>query len=308
MQSKRNQKLIAFLKKQFAEGRHHHAYLFSGPEGIGKSKFVSDFFYFLSCEGKNKPCFECLKCKNLKAGIHPFVLNIYPESAGKTAASTISIKKIQELNHFLSLTAPAGYLKLAGIYDAQFLTIEAQNALLKILEEPSDNSIIFLTADHSQNLLSTVVSRTQSLKFTPTPNLDILEYLSSHNINEGEYFAVSAAGKPQILKKLLEDPEQNLTQIKNQLNLIQKIADVPLYKRLKLSEKLSQNPESAHTFLKLFKNFLYIKLKKLLSKDNKTGETYKNLVQKLHLIKNSQSALQKGINPKLVLENFFLNL
>ncbi|MEM7543561.1 MAG: DNA polymerase III subunit delta' [Pseudomonadota bacterium] len=142
-----------------------HAYLFSGPQGVGKTDFSHRFVDFLLCD-HNRACGACRSCELLGAGNHPDLALVAPEEEGKG----LNVDQIRRVRDFFTLTAHFGNRKIALIEHADAMNIAAANALLKILEEPPDGGHLFLLADRPGRLPPTIRSRCVQLNF-PKPSL-----------------------------------------------------------------------------------------------------------------------------------------
>ena len=130
-----------FLKRSFQEKRLAHAYLFTGPESVGKKKTALEFAKLVLCRSqKSQPCNKCQDCYQVDNLIHPDFLLIKPS---RSAAQKISIEEIRTLKEKISITSGGKY-KIAVIDNAHRLTQEAQSALLKLLEEPQGLSLIHI--------------------------------------------------------------------------------------------------------------------------------------------------------------------
>lgn len=151
-----------------------HALLFCGSEGVGKATVAKLLAMALNCERRHLlpdkwrkeglfpehlPCKKCRTCRSIAAGNHPDVTVL--DAEGKP----IKIDQVRQLIAALSMKAFGAGNKVAVIDSAQFLTHEAANALLKILEEPPRDTVIILTASKVHELLPTIVSRCQQIRF-----------------------------------------------------------------------------------------------------------------------------------------------
>ena len=139
----------------------HHAYLFVGASGAGLEKFSSRFAQSLSCsklKDTNEPCGICQDCQWLLTE-HPN-LQVIDNSAEDSSSNNISIESIRNLKRFFELSShQIGGNKVILIHNAESLTLNAANALLKILEEPPENSYLILTTNSISALLPTIISR-----------------------------------------------------------------------------------------------------------------------------------------------------
>ncbi len=148
------------LQNAFTQNRLSHAYLLSGMPGIGKTDFAREFSALLLCDNKTS-CGKCRGCQLMRAETHPDFLFIEPQE--KT--HSIKIDQIRELSEKLSRTAQCGGYQVVIISPADAMPVQAANALLKTLEEPT-GKVIFFLIDHQQHYLpTTIVSRCQKLFF-----------------------------------------------------------------------------------------------------------------------------------------------
>jgi DNA polymerase-3 subunit delta' len=164
------ERVISHLKTAMAKGRLSHAYLFVGPQGVGKASVARALAAALNCaqpRADGDACGECPSCRRLQAGTHPDFLVISPPES----KAQIGIGQIRELRR-LTEYPPWGAWRVAVIKPAEALTAQndaAANALLKTLEEPPDRHVLVLTALGEADLLPTVVSRCHKLAFAPLP-------------------------------------------------------------------------------------------------------------------------------------------
>jgi len=152
---------IAFLKSAFSSGRIAHAYVFIGPEGIGKRKAALNFAKLLLCESPSahEPCESCASCLKAGGSNHPDIQEVSPD--GKF----IKIDAIREACRRLSLRGFESSFKCLIVTQAGALNEESSNALLKTLEEPTANTVIILLADTLRSVLPTIASRCQRVVF-----------------------------------------------------------------------------------------------------------------------------------------------
>lgn len=164
-----------FLRKASAEDRLAHALLFAGPDGIGKCTLALAFAAWLSCEaGGGDLCGECAGCRQVAAGSHPDLMVIRVASGKKE----IGVDRARDLKHFTQLQPMRGKSKIGIVDGAHLLTVAAQNALLKTLEDPPLRSILILVANNPDALLPTVRSRLQRVPFSPLSTDDVVAVLT----------------------------------------------------------------------------------------------------------------------------------
>lgn len=156
-----------------------HSFLFVGPEKVGKKTIALEFIKSIQCEKSVKIgelCGKCLGCEQIGRVSADFFM-VEPERDENGSAKEISIAKIRALKTFLADRPATNKFKVAIINDAHLMTHEAQNALLKSLEEPKGDKILFLITSSPENLLGTILSRAYMMKFNLVAKEDIKEII-----------------------------------------------------------------------------------------------------------------------------------
>jgi DNA polymerase-3 subunit delta' len=167
--------VVDMLNNSLAEEKVSHAYLFTGPPGIGKSTLALNLAQALLCEAKDKPCGECEPCRKTLKGIHPDVYVVDLRFQARLREEPEEDQTELRIDTIRSVTQEAGLKpfearrKILIIPDAENLTTQASNALLKTLEEPPPHVVLLLTAADTRLLLPTIVSRCQVLALRPVP-------------------------------------------------------------------------------------------------------------------------------------------
>ncbi len=186
-----------------------HALLLVGPRGIGKTTLALDLAAGLLCLAEDvalRPCRDCAACRKVDAGGHPDVHLLAPEGAGEQ----IRLGQVQTLIADLALTAMEGRFRIAIISAAQRLNLDAQNALLKTLEEPGPATCLVLCADDAAPLLPTVLSRSARMRLAPLPVEMLAELLAKDGHAPPAHAragALAATGRPGLAIRLARQPE-----------------------------------------------------------------------------------------------------
>lgn len=178
-------KIIESLMRAFFGNRMAHAYLFSGPAGIGKLKTAVAFARMLQCACEEGQDARCLVCKLPDQQAHPDIMTIVPQGA------TIKIEQIREIQKDIQLAPRTGKYKVFIIDGAERLTIQAANSLLKVLEDPPKYVVFILLTAQLHSLLPTIVSRCQQLAFSFIPEQDIAAWLIRQGFPEEKTITAS---------------------------------------------------------------------------------------------------------------------
>jgi len=184
-------RVVESLRRSLARGRLPHAFLFAGPEGIGKLSFGLRMAQALLCErvpeAELDPCGACPGCLQVMAGTHPDLLRVgKPEDKHE-----LPIRVIRDLCLDLGLKPMSGRRKVAIVDDADDMNDEAANAFLKTLEEPPPGSALILIATSAEGQLDTILSRCRVVRFEPLPEAELAAVL----LEQGVADSPEAAGR-----------------------------------------------------------------------------------------------------------------
>lgn len=175
---------LGVLKSAVTSGRAHHAYLFAGPDGVGKRRAALAFAQALNCPEAisrgGSPCGACRSCAKIQAGLHPDVVSVEPDRT-KTRW-TLKIEAVREITRQVHFKPYEGLRRVILIDDIHTVTIEGANAFLKTLEEPTGDTLFVLLTDQPRRLLSTIRSRCQLLRFAPLTAAHLQTVLLQHAI------------------------------------------------------------------------------------------------------------------------------
>ncbi len=176
------------LKSALKSGSVHHAWLFGGPEGVGKELTAAAFAQALTCPAlPDEGCGACASCRRVQSRNHPDVTWVLPEDEAvargwaaradfdHTPSRDIRVEQIRSLQERLAYRPLEAKRKVAVLLSAQAMNQQAQNAFLKTLEEPPADTVLVLVASSPDKLLPTIRSRCTKAHFGPLPSALIAE-------------------------------------------------------------------------------------------------------------------------------------
>ncbi len=191
------------------DNRLAHAILLSGPAAIGKLEFCLSFIQRLNCTNPSLDdyaCGECKDCHLFKARTHPDIrlINV-DEETEKNKVEQIKVDDIRDINQFITLSRQQGSYKIVCINYAETMNVNAANALLKTLEEPPQNSILFLISHRADALLPTIKSRCQTWKFKLPDEAESLHWLGQQKVLDNWQSLLRVAGNRPLLAQELQE-------------------------------------------------------------------------------------------------------
>jgi len=316
-------KILSLLDYSLKTNAIAHAYLLVGPRHVGKGTLAINLAQALNCDGPEVPCGDCRSCRRIREGKHADVTPI-----GLDSRAEISIDDIRGLQRSANLPPYEGKCKVFIIDEAEYLSTEAANSLLKILEEPPPRVVWLLLAAEEERLLPTIISRCQRLQLKPVPSERVQEILvDSYNVDADKAnlltqlchgrlgWAVSALANDDIL-------EQRSQRVDKLASLLTDGLEQRFAYAQELAIQSSQNrkagAETIEIWLDLWRDLMLTKggcQEAIINVDYKTVLEEQARVLSLSEIKESldnfgllQEAISKNVNPRLALEWLMLNL
>ena len=151
--------LYTMMDRVLKANRVGHAYIFEGMSGAGQIDLVKYIAAYFVCQADNKPCGHCQRCRRIQSEDYPDLIHVKPEG------QSLKIDQIRGIKQKLTISALEGDYKFFVIEQAETMTTQAANSLLKFIEEPYPNMFIFLLTANKDALLPTILSRCQILHF-----------------------------------------------------------------------------------------------------------------------------------------------
>lgn len=308
------------IKSAVSTGNVNHAYIISGPFGSGKKMIADIFAKALCCEGENPPCESCQSCHMADSGNNPDI--IYPKPA-KT--KTLGVDDIREQVIKPSNIKPYMFkYKVFIIDDADKMTVEAQNAFLKTLEEPSGFSVFILLAEDTDNFLQTILSRCVLLRTTPVETEKIKNILLSRGVGESaaEVAAEYARGSVGEALLLAED-EDFIAMREDVIGILSTLydkgsAEAVLYGEY-FKKTYKDDKRLIDTVYMWYRDVLAAKTTKdekyIIQKDKKdlifssaAKESVEDIVKKAEAAKKALIEIKRNANFQLALEVMLMNI
>ncbi len=199
------EKAIEVLTRALLSGSVAHAYIFQGGADYQADIAARNFAKALNCKSvrRTDPCGACESCLKIDAGTHPYVIEVMPHGM------SIKMEQVKKVLRASSLSAEQGAWKVFIFHEANTLTTEASNSLLKTFEEPAGRTVFILLVNDTSTLLPTIVSRCQVVTFVPVGAEKIRSFLVSAGIPEERAGLLStlALGSPKRALLMAQDEE-----------------------------------------------------------------------------------------------------
>ncbi|MBI2332503.1 MAG: DNA polymerase III subunit delta' [Chloroflexi bacterium] len=240
---------VDMLRRHVARGETRHAYLFSGPPGLGRRTLALRLAQALNCEkpiAPGEPCYSCRTCKQIEAMQHPdlAVIQAVDEDGNSKDGGTLRVDQIRELQRTLNLKPYQSPYRVAMFLRFQEANDNASNALLKTLEEAPAHAILLLTADNPEQLLPTIISRCEILRLRPLPLEAIVADLLERGVDEdrARLLAHISGGRPGYARRLIDDATV-LEKRDERLNDLQTLLPSTRVDKFSYADKLSKDKD-----------------------------------------------------------------
>lgn len=313
------ERAVSFLRRALGGQYFPHAWLFVGPKHVGKLTLALDLACALNCRGEEKPCGSCSACRRILAGNHPDVELI------ERRDKEIGIAQIRGIQKAVSLKPYEGGQRVFIIDGAEYLSEEAGNCFLKVLEEPPPATVFILLAEVSEALLPTITSRCQKLELRPLPLSRIKEVLrEKFGVEEPQAELLGRLSRGCLGRALLALRDGKLLEEREeQIKEFLKVEEAGLFERFALSARVAElGREKIAELLRLWadwwRDLLLVKsgceefitnldFRELLLQRARLY-TLPEIGQVLNSIRRTQQELEQNANPRLALEVLMLDL
>lgn len=297
-----NKDIQEYFHKILKRGELSHAYIFSGPSHIGKKSFA--LHMAKQCIAQSRRWDQDVKDeRNILDHIFSLIPSQKKKKKSKSSIEpfrTIDIESIREYRRRLSYGAHQG-MTICLIEEAHAMTVSAQNAFLKILEEPKENIIFFLLTDRIGSLLPTLVSRCEKITFSLVVKEEMEEFFFSSRFGSDKDLIDLSFGRPGIFQELRNDIKK-ASDRRTLLHFFTTFSSRNMYERIIFAEKISSKPEKV---LELFEMWIEYKRWKCFSQKEFPVALYREI----ELIDAASDCIRNtNANPRLIAESLFFSL
>jgi DNA polymerase-3 subunit delta' len=312
----------AMLKRTAKMDKGFHAYIFNGEPGCGKGTLAYLFAMALLCkERTGEPCMECSSCKKALSGNLLDIIWVTHEKPDSLGVDEIRKQLVDDIY----IKPFESEYKIYIVQDASLMTPQAQNAILKTLEEPPVYGIIILLTDNMDVLLPTIVSRCNTITFNPLSDDVVSEYLiNEFHISEyyAKIYAAFAMGKIGVARKIAESSDF-LEKLQEGIHYIKNSHGMSSSQRIDIAKKLSADKKEIYDYLEIFtiwfRDVLYYKAtmdaEEIILKEERSAikkrasvSSYEGLQKIIDAIYTARMRLKANVNPELVMELLFMTI
>lgn len=232
------------LKKHVTNGTTRHAYLFSGPPGLGRRTLALRFAQALNCQtpvSTGIPCGACRDCKQIESMHHADLSIVQADSEG----GTLKVDQIREVRKTLTYKPYQSKYRVALFLRFHEANDSAANALLKTLEEAPSYAVLILTADNPEQLLPTIISRCEVLRLRPLRVEEVQRDLENRGVESGraKLLAHISGGRPGYARRLVQD-DQLLDKRDERLNDLLTLLPASRVEKFKYADLLAKDKDS----------------------------------------------------------------
>ncbi|MBI2229534.1 MAG: DNA polymerase III subunit delta' [Deltaproteobacteria bacterium] len=316
-----HQRPLEILRLALGNGRLHHAYLFVGPEGVGKRAVALALAKASHCdETANEFCGRCAACARIQNGNHPDV-RLVEILEGK---KEISIKQVREIEKELNFRSFSGKRKIAIIDPATSLNLSAQNALLKTLEEPPQDSVLILIAPNAGTLLPTLRSRCLRISFGPLARDEVARYLmSKEGINQDDASLRAALSMGSLGAAIRFDKDELLEKRRSWAALLLSLKDGDYRGAIEAAEAIASNKEESLRFLEWTETWYRDLLVHAATKNSEemvnvdmlteigsqsAKSNFERMLASFAQTARAAGRIQRNLNRRMVLESLFFKV
>lgn len=299
-----------------------HAYLFQGEEGVGKEALARTFAAGLQCqsESADKPCKECVSCRQMESGNQPDVIWVTREKA------SLGVDEIREqLCNTMDIKPFSSPYKIYLVPEAEKMTEAAQNALLKTIEEPPEYGIVILMTSNISALLPTIQSRCLTMEFRPLSTAVVESYVKEHcQVPDYQARASAAFAQGNLGKAMRYAKSEDFIERKDHIiSLLRHVEQMDLSEMLAVIKDLGTRKDEVRDYIDLmvlwYRDVLLFKATKdinqLLFQDEASYisreasyRSYEKIEEILQAFEKAKVRLRANVNFDITMELMLLTL
>lgn len=299
-----------------------HAYLFQGEEGVGKEALARTFAAGLQCqsESADKPCKECVSCRQMESGNQPDVIWVTREKA------SLGVDEIREqLCNTMDIKPFSSPYKIYLVPEAEKMTEAAQNALLKTIEEPPEYGIVILMTSNISALLPTIQSRCLTMEFRPLSTAVVESYVKEHcQVPDYQARASAAFAQGNLGKAMRYAKSEDFIERKDHIiSLLRHVEQMDLSEMLAVIKDLGTRKDEVRDYIDLmvlwYRDVLLFKATKdinqLLFQDEasyisreESHRSYEKIEEILQAFEKAKVRLRANVNFDITMELMLLTL
>lgn len=285
-----NEEAKKILENTIKNQNISHSYMFIGQDGIGKFMIAKEFAKAILCQGEQKPCNTCESCIKFNGENNPDI-QIIDEIEEKS----IKTETIKEMVKGVYEKPIEGSRKVYIINDSQKMTKEAQNSLLKTLEEPPEYVVIILITENENLLLNTIKSRCTKIKFNPLKDNEIIKILKEkYDYKEVTENMLEIAGGSVTQALSAQGKEETFNEIKTIFSNLEKINIIDL---LNKKDLVFKDKDYIYEILDYINIILFNKIKENIK--------YTNCIK---IVEETKDRLKKNSNYDMTIDNLLLKV
>lgn len=315
------------IKKHFtaaiATGNVSHAYILSGEDGMGKKALADAFALALMCQEGNggEPCRQCHACRQVLSGNHPDIIYVTHEKPASIGVDDVR----RQINDTVQVKPYSSSYKLYIVDEAQKMTVQAQNALLKTIEEPPAYAVILLLTTNSEAFLPTILSRCVKMSLKPLSDGQVRAYLTDQlNVTPSQAEVFTAFARGNLGKAISLSQSEEFQQFYEELiKLLARLKKADLTELLEDVKRWKENGADLYQCLDFmqmwYRDVLMYKTTKdinlLIFKDQFgtvnemcAASGYDGIERILTAIDKARIRLDANVNTELVMELLFLTI
>ena len=317
-----NEMVKDHFKKAIANHKISHAYILTGEAGMGRKSIANAFAMTLLCEkGGSEPCMSCHSCKQVMSGNHPDLIYVTHEKPGSIGVDDVR----EQINDTIMIRPYSSYYKIYIVDEAEKMTVQAQNALLKTIEEPPSYAVIILITTNQEAFLPTILSRCVQMKLKPLKDFTIKSYLTQNlHIPEKDADICAAFARGNLVKAIhLSSSDEFRELFQKVMVLVKNVGTMDISMLLDCIREMKEQNFDIGEVLDLmqfwYRDVLMFKVTKdmnlLIFKNeykmiNETGEKvdYAGLEAILAAIDTARTRLNANVNMELAMELLLLTM